>query len=210
MIHLLVSAFLLSIVHAAIPNHWLPIVAIGKGENWRPALTLRVTVIAGIAHISSTIIIGLLVGWMGYEFSERYSAIFRWLAPSILGGLGIIYMMLHIKEHFNRHHPDHHHHHEKKINRASITAIIISLCAVMFFSPCIELESYYFTAGIAGWTGILSVSLIFFIVTVSTMALLVYLALKGSAKINFHFLEHNKRLIIGIILILTGVIAYII
>ena len=32
MIHLLVSAFLLSMVHAAIPNHWLPIVAIGKGE----------------------------------------------------------------------------------------------------------------------------------------------------------------------------------
>jgi len=207
MIHLLVSAFLLSIVHAAIPNHWLPIVAIGKGEKWSRGLTLRVTFISGIAHIASTIIIGLLVGWAGYEFSERYTAIFQWLAPSILVGLGLVYLFLHLKEHFGHGH-HHHHHDEKKINRSSVTAIITSLTIAMFFSPCIELETYYFTAGSAGWAGILAVSLIYLIVTVAMMVLLVYLALMGSEKINFHFLEHNERLIISTILILTGIIAY--
>lgn len=205
MTHLLVSAFLLSIVHAMIPNHWLPIVAIGKGEKWSRALTLRVTFIAGIAHIASTIIIGLLVGWAGYEFSERYHQIFRWLAPAILGGLGLIYLLLHLKEHFGHHH---HHHDENKINRASTAAIITSLAIAMFFSPCAELETYYFTVGSSGWMGILSVSLIYLIATVAMMVLLVYLALKGFEKINFHFLEHNERLIIGIILILTGLVAY--
>lgn len=208
MTHLLVSAFLLSIVHAAIPNHWLPIVAIGKGEKWSRALTLRVTFISGIAHITSTIIIGLLVGWAGYEFSERYNQIFKWLAPSILGGLGLIYLLLHLKETLGHAHYHHHHHDEKKINRASVAAIITSLAIAMFFSPCIELETYYFTAGSAGWAGILSVSLVYLIVTVAMMMLLVFLALKGFEKINFHFLEHNERLIIGIILILTGVVAY--
>ncbi len=207
MIHLLVSAFLLSIVHAAIPNHWLPIVAISKGEKWSRSLTLRATFISGIAHIASTIIIGLLVGWAGYEFSERYNAIFKWLAPAILGGLGLFYLILHFKEYFGHGH-HHHHHDETKINRVSVTAIIISLSIGMFFSPCIELETYYFTAGSAGWAGILSVSLIYLIVTVAMMVLLVSLALKGFEKINFHFLEHNERLIIGIILILTGIIAY--
>ena len=206
MTHLLVSAFLLSIVHAAIPNHWLPIVAIAKGEKWSRGLTLRVTFIAGIAHITSTIIIGLLVGWAGYEFSERYNQIFKWLAPAILGGLGLIYMLLHLKEYFS--HSHHHHHDENKINRISVAAIITSLAIAMFFSPCIELETYYFTAGSEGWGGILSVSLVYLIVTVAMMVLLVYLALKSSEKINFHFLEHNERLIIGIILILTGLIAY--
>jgi nickel/cobalt exporter len=207
MTHLLVSAILLSIVHAAIPNHWLPIVAISKGEKWSRALTLRATFISGVAHIASTIMIGLLVGWAGYEFSNQYKEIFKWLAPSILGGLGLIYLLLHLKEYFSHNH-HHHHHNENKINRISVTAIIISLSIGMFFSPCIELETYYFTAGSAGWIGILSVSLIYLVVTVAMMMLLVYLALKGFEKINFHFLEHNERLIIGIILILTGVVAY--
>lgn len=207
MVHLLISSFLLSIIHAAIPNHWLPIVAIGKGEKWSTALTLRVTFISGIAHITSTIIIGLLVGWAGYEFSARYNDVFRWLAPTILGGLGLVYILLHLKEYFShRHH--HHHHNEEKIKRTSVAAITISLAIAMFFSPCIELETYYFTAGSAGWMGILSVSLVYLIVTVAMMVLLVYLALKGFEKIKFHFLEHNERLIIGIILILTGIIAY--
>ncbi len=205
MIHLLVSAFLLSIVHAAIPNHWLPIVAISKGEKWSRALTLRVTLISGIAHIASTILIGLLVGWAGYEFSERYNQIFKWLAPAILGGLGLIYLLLHLKE---LNHSKHHHHDENKINRSSVAAITTSLAIAMFFSPCIELETYYFTAGSAGWAGIISVSVIYLTITVAMMVLLVYLALKGFEKINFHFLEHNERLIIGIILILTGIIAY--
>ncbi len=208
MIHLLVSAFLLSIVHAAIPNHWLPIVAISKGEKWSRALTLKATLISGIAHIASTIIIGLLVGWAGYEFSERYNQIFRWLAPAILGGLGLIYLILHLKEYLSHAHHHHHHNDENKINRVSVTAIITSLTIAMFFSPCIELETYYFTAGSQGWAGILYVSLIYLIVTVAMMVLLVSLALKGFDKINFHFLEHNERLIIGIILILTGIVAY--
>jgi len=207
MIHLLISAFLLSMVHAAIPNHWLPIVAIGKGEKWSTPLTLRVTLIAGVAHIASTIIIGLLVGWAGYEFSVRYNTIFKWFAPTILGGLGLVYIFLYLKENF-RHGHHHHHHNEEKIKRTSITAITISLAIAMFFSPCIELETYYFTAGSSGWMGILTVSLIYLLVTVSMMVLLVYLALKGAEKINFHFLEHNEHLIIGIILILTGIIAY--
>ena len=207
MLHLLISAFVLSIIHAAIPNHWLPIVAIGKGEKWNTALTLRVTLITGVAHIASTIIIGLLVGWAGYEFSVRYAAVFRWFAPAILGTLGLMYILLYLRQHLGHGH-HHNHYKEEKINRTSTTAIIISLCIAMFFSPCIELETYYFTAGSAGWLGILFVSVVYLIVTVAMMVLLVYLALKGFEKINFHFLEHNERLIIGIILILTGLVAY--
>lgn len=203
MIQLLISAFLLSIVHAAIPNHWLPLVAIGKGENWSRSLTLKATLITGFAHIASTILIGLIVGWTGLQLATRYHSLFRIIAPSILIALGIIYIILYLK---NRAHHHHHHHEQKKIKKASVRAIIISLAISMFFSPCIELETYYFKAGDFGWQGILIVSLIYLIVTIGMMLLLVYLALRGLAKLNLHSLEHNEKLVIGIILILTGIL----
>jgi nickel/cobalt transporter (NicO) family protein len=206
MIQLLASAFLLSIVHATIPNHWLPIVAIGKGESWSRSLTLRATLITGFAHIASTILIGLIVGWAGLQFATRYHSLFRIIAPSILVTLGIIYILLYLKNKMPHFHHHHHHHEEEKIKKGSVPAIIISLAVSMFFSPCIELETYYFKAGDFGWQGILSVSLIYLIVTVGMMVLLVYLALRGLAKLNLHSLEHNERLIIGMILILTGVL----
>jgi len=56
------GSFLLSIVHAAIPNHWLPLVAVSKSEQWRLSETLTITAITGFAHTLSTIIIGLIIG----------------------------------------------------------------------------------------------------------------------------------------------------
>ncbi|HEX5155326.1 MAG TPA: hypothetical protein VFW07_27985 [Parafilimonas sp.] len=203
MIQLLISAFLLSIVHAAVPNHWLPLLAIGRVENWSRSLTLKATVISGFAHIASTILIGLLVGWAGLKFATHYHSLFKIIAPAVLIGLGIIYLLLHLLKH-----REHHHDHEgKQINKTSITSIIISVSIGMFFSPCIELESYYFKAGEFGWVGILSVSAIYLLVTVSMMVLLVRLGMNQIAKLDFKLLERNERLIIGVILILTGIAA---
>jgi nickel/cobalt exporter len=39
---LLLGSLVLSLLHAAIPNHWLPIVAIGKRAGWSAAEKLRV------------------------------------------------------------------------------------------------------------------------------------------------------------------------
>src|SRR5262245_44932978 len=103
MIQLLISAFLLSIVHGAVPNHWLPLLAIGRVEKWSRSLTLRATVISGFAHIASTILIGLLVGWAGLKFATHYYSLFKIIAPAVLIGLGIIYLFLHLLKHHEHH-----------------------------------------------------------------------------------------------------------
>ena len=61
------GSFLLSIIHATIPNHWLPVVAIGKAENWTQRETLVVTGISGFAHTISTLIIGIAIGFVGTQ-----------------------------------------------------------------------------------------------------------------------------------------------
>src|SRR3954468_14943618 len=121
MLHIILSSILLSIVHALIPNHWLPIVAISRAEKWNKATTLWATAISGIAHIASTIAIGALVGFAGYRLSSTYAWISTVVAPSILIALGIFYLA---HNYFSHHH--HHNHFGNIPKNKSISAIVIS------------------------------------------------------------------------------------
>jgi len=205
---IIVGAFLLSIVHASIPNHWIPLVALSKAEKWNEKLTLVITAISGLAHTLSTIIIGIIVGFLGYKLSSSYSFIVGVIAPSLLILLGIIYLILSIR--YNRHHHHHHSHeiHLDDVKKKTTTAIILTLTISMFFSPCLEIEAYFFVASKLGWQGIISVSVIYTIITIAGMLLLVWLGMKGVKKIKSHFLEHHEKTIIGIILIFLGLMGY--
>lgn len=147
MIQILIGSFELTIVHALIPNHWIPFVTIGKTEKWSRKETLIVTAIAGIAHTASTILIGIIVGIVGYRLSSTYEFITHIVAPFILVGLGCVYLIIDIKGSLGHQHLD--------INQSgsgrSKLAIISSLGIAMFFSPCIEIEAYSFVASALGW-----------------------------------------------------------
>ncbi|HPD34186.1 MAG TPA: hypothetical protein P5545_07925 [Bacteroidota bacterium] len=204
-----IGALLLSLVHASIPNHWLSIVAISRSENWSIQESMSVTLIAGSAHILSTIIVGIIIGFFGYTLSSSYEFVTKIAAPLVLFILGAIYIIIDIKE--NRKHHYHEHIDTEKIikeKNKNKTAIITSLAIAMFFSPCIEIEAYYFPASTRGWIGIAIVSIVYFIVTLAGMLLLVNLAMRGVQKINFHFMDHHSRLVSGSVLILLGILAF--
>jgi putative Mn2+ efflux pump MntP len=199
-----VGSVILSIIHALIPNHWLPLIAIGKAERWTQRETLSAAIITALAHIASTIIIGIVVGFIGYKLSGAFELISSIIAPSVLVLLGLIYLITDLL-HAHRHE---HAHLSVNKNAKSRFAILASLSLAMFLSPCIELEAYYFQAGTLGWTGIFVVSAVYTLVTPSLMVLFVYLGTKGLSRFNWHFLEHHMRKITGIILIALGLLAY--
>ncbi|PKL81928.1 MAG: hypothetical protein CVV24_12705 [Ignavibacteriae bacterium HGW-Ignavibacteriae-3] len=205
-----ISSFLLSLVHAAIPSHWLPLIALGKAEKWTDRETLTITAVTGAAHTLSTIAIGVIVGLVGYKLSESYHFITKIIAPLILIFLGVIYFILEYRHSLIK--TSHEHHHipideiiEKKKSKKSI---VFALSAAMFFSPCLEIEIYYFTASRFGWLGISIVSVVYFFVTVLGMMFLVHFASRGVRKLNWHFLEHHDKLISGIVLVLVGLLAF--
>ncbi len=197
---------LLGLIHPLFPNHWIPLIAISKAEKWTNKETISATLLTGFSHTLSTIIIGIVVGFVGIKLSENYSYITRVAAPLILVIIGIIYLFLDFRS-------SHHHNHfnindESLKNKKSKKAIIITLCIGLFFSPCIEIEAYYFQAATQGWLGILIVSLVYLIMTLTIMVALVYLGLKGVNKFQSHFLEHHEKSITGVVLILLGLLAY--
>jgi len=200
------GSLLLSLIHALIPHHWIPIIAISKTEKWTNKEAISATFITGLSHMISTIVIGIIVGFVGIKLFEKYSSITSIVAPTILLVIGVVYLILDFRS-------VHHHHHfdlddEKLKTRKSKTAIITSLSIAMFLTPCVEIEAYYFQAANFGWAGIFMVSAVYLIMTLLFMFALVYLGLNGVNKLNLGFLEHHAKRITGIVLIILGIVAY--
>lgn len=208
MYQIFIGSLILSTIHALIPNHWLPLIAVGKTEKWTQNQTLWATIITGFAHTLSTIIIGIIVGLIGYKLSASYSVISETIAPAILIGLGMVYVFIDIRSHNN-------HNHEMKLfvtdpdqNRSRWIALLSSLSIAMFLTPCIEIEAYYFQAGTIGWTGIFIVSVVYLITTLMVMLFLVYWGMKGADTFKSDFLEHHEKGITGIVLVALGLMAF--
>ena len=84
---ILMGSLLLRAIHASIPNHWVPLVVLGKTEKWTPRQTALYTTIAGIAHTASTVLVGIVIGVIGVQLSQAYQLVTRLIA------LGVIYLI---------------------------------------------------------------------------------------------------------------------
>ncbi len=200
MLNLLAGSLLISVLHAFLPNHWLPVLAISKKENWDLQQTTRVTFIAGLAHASSTALLGLFLGFIGAELSFMIEHFTTYVAPAILIAIGLFYIYQH-----SRHHHFHLHGHPE---RRSHNKIVVALATSMFFSPCFEIEGYFLIAGTMGWGLVVVMALLYLVVTVTGMVVWIRLAQKGLTHLNWHSLEHNAGIITGVTLVVSGVLGY--
>jgi nickel/cobalt transporter (NicO) family protein len=202
MAQLIAGSFLLSLIHAAIPNHWLPLVLLGRSEGWNKKETLWIAGIAGFAHTLSTVGLGVVIGLIGVELASKYEVFTQVVAPLILMCMGLIYFGLDFK----------HTHADftatEAIEKKSKWTIVLSICVAMFFSPCLEIESFYLSAGSFGWKGIIAISLIYLVVTITGIMTLVVLGGRSLEKINWHLLEHHEKKITGFTLILLGIVSF--
>lgn len=199
MISIITGTLLISLLHAIIPNHWLPIIAIGRKEGWSLAETLRITFLAGLAHVTSTIIIGMLLGVIGVELKNHMEGFTRVIGPAILVLVGI---------YFIRQHYQHQHFRVDNNKLKSKKHIITALVVAMLLSPCMEIEAYFLLAGSISWYFIGVIALMYALISITGMLLWVRVAYKGLLKLNWHSLEHNAGMITGAVLIVTGVITF--
>ena len=201
MFSILTGSLLLSLLHAVIPNHWLPVLAIGRKENWTINEVSRVTFLSGLAHALSTIIIGVIIGLLGLELTESVQHFSHIVAPLVLILLGLFFIYQH-------HRHKHFHLHNQPKPTFSKKKIIVTLVVAMFFSPCMEIEAYFLLAGSFGWYAIIIIALLYLVVSVSGMVIWIRLAYKGIVKLNWHKLEHNAGIITGLTLIVTGILTF--
>lgn len=201
MFTVIAGTILLAVVHALIPNHWLPLVAVAQSEGWKQRELNIVTLLAALAHVTGTIALGLVLGLIGKELAEDYGHTINMAASVLLIAFGLIYFTVNLP---------HHHHDDKNIPdvKRSKKRWVLIFITVMFLSPCLEVESLFLSAGVYGMQLVTMLAIIYAVVSISGILLLVNLGFKGVKLLNAHFIAHNEKRISGIVLILVGILSF--
>jgi cytochrome c biogenesis protein CcdA len=198
-LQLFLSVIAISILHAILPNHWLPVVAISRQMNWTARKTALVTMLAALAHSLSTVIIGIMVAIGGMKLGQVLPY-FRFLAAGILILKGLYFIWKH------QHHK---HFHMKDVvitSNRTMGYILGSILIAMFLSPCLEVGALFLVAGAEGLGTTLAMATIYTVTSAVGMTLFAWLALQGLRRMDWHKLEHRSGLISGVILVLTGLL----
>lgn len=203
------GSVLLSLVHALIPNHWLPLVAIAREQRWSKRDTMVFTTFVGAAHVAGTVLLGMAIGFFGASISKSHELVAALLGPLILISLGGVFIFRGLR-HSRR--CNHHKVHllagdDESPEKHSHWGLIFSLSLSMFLSPCLEIEAYYLGASVLGLQAVFLVSVTFFVVTILSMGVLVFLAMHGLQKLNWPLLDHHGKTITGSVLVILGVIS---
>ena len=202
MYSIITGTLLLALTHAFIPNHWLPLVAIAKAEKWEKSELMLVSAITASAHVLGTIILGVTLGMVGSKLAKQYEEYVHVIAPILLILFGLIYFSINLP----------HSHRSPNKNtlgkQRSKTRWILIFAAMMFLSPCLEVESLFLAAGAYGLDDIAILAFVYAVVSITGIMTLVMLAFKGAQLLNSHFIEHNEKRITGMILIIVGIVTF--
>lgn len=212
-----ITGFGIAFFHAAIPTHWLPFVLASRAQRWSRSKTLGITALAGSGHVLFTAILGLIVAWLGIALSARIGLWFPRIAGGALILFGLFYLVRqftgqkHTHLHwFGGHHHEHEHAHESEAVAAtrapSDYAAIVSLLALLTFSPCEAFIPVYVSGVRYGWSGFALLTVILSVATVAGMVLFTLLALAGIEQIKLRLLEKYESGVIGALLCLVGVL----
>ena len=202
MLSLFSGTLILAAIHALIPNHWLPLVAVAKAEGWKRSEITTVTLLAAAAHVFGTVVLGIVLGLIGQELQEEYGEAITAISSILLIIFGLIYFTVNL--------PHHHHSTQDDVAayKRSKTKWIWIFVGMMFLSPCLEVESLFLSAGVFGMSAVLSLAAAYAVVSILGIWLLVRLGIKGVNLLPAEFIEHNEKKISGAVLILVGIVTF--
>ena len=199
---LLVSTLSVAFLHALAPDHWMPFAAIARAERWSKTKLLLITFISGIGHVGISIVFSIIGILLGFSLSKlkgiegQRGEVALWL----LIGFGIAYMIWGIKKAREKKCKviD-----EKKVKAERVA--VWTMFAVIVLGPCEPLVPLAFLGYNYGWPGVITVSIIFSIVTIIMMLAQSLLAFMGIQLIKSNMLERYSHAFAGLVIALTGV-----
>jgi len=202
MFSIIAGTILLAMVHALIPNHWLPLVAVARAEGWKQKEVTSITFIAALAHVTGTVVLGLILGFIGKQLQKDYGNTIYIVSSVLLIVFGLIYFTVNL--------PHHHHSEQKDLAgyKRSKNKWILIFIVMMFLSPCLEVESLFLSAGAYCMVLVGLMAVIYALVSISGIMLLVNLGYKGVTLLPASFIEHNEKRISGMVLIIVGVVSF--
>lgn len=199
---LLVSAFSIGFFHSLAPDHWMPFVMIGRAQKWTHRKLFWITLLSGIGHVGSSIVLGLLGLFLGIGLMrlQAFEGARAQVGGILLIGFGLVYAVWGLK------HAQHKHMHDHEYNNRSIT--IWSLIAIFILGPCEPLIPLMFLATVYGAHALTTVTIAFSATTIAMMLAQSILVYSGVVRLNFHFLEKYTHAIAGFVIAVTGILVW--
>jgi nickel/cobalt exporter len=232
-IALSITAASVGFIHTlAGPDHYLPFIVLSKARKWSYLKTVWITILCGIGHVGSSIVIGFIgiafgLGVAKLQFFEGYrGSVAAWLF--ILFGLGYFiwglirgirnkkhqHLHLHKNKAMRYHGHAHEHVHEypreesvpeahDHEHKINMTPWI--LFTIFVFGPCEPLiPLMMYPAAQNSIRGTIMVSGAFSIVTITTMVTIVLIPLFGLKLFPTHWLERYMHAIAGATILICG------
>ncbi len=201
---LLISAVSVAFFHALAPDHWVPFVALAKSSRWSVRRLAWITTLAGLAHVASSLLLGLLGLWAGLTVHHLQGAE-AWrgsVGVWLLIGFGVAYVLWGLK------HAQHHHPHVtvQEVAKAYAAKRAWMLVAIMVFGPCEPLIPLMFVAAQAGMATVWAISLVFSAVTVGMVVGQSLLSFAGVRLINAPWMERYAHALAGLVIVLTAIL----
>jgi len=206
MLILAITSLSLGFIHTLIgPDHYIPFIAMAKAGKWQLRKTIIITLLCGIGHILSSVMLGLVGIAFGIAVT-RLTAI-EYLRGEIAGWFllifGLIYFLFGIYIALKN---SHHEHFliNKKNKKANLTPWI--LFTIFIFGPCEPLiPLVMYPAAKGSILGLMLVTGIFGITTIATMLAIVIIASLGVNFMPMEKFERYMHALAGLTILLCGI-----
>lgn len=223
---LILTAASLGFVHTVLgPDHYIPFIAISKAKSWSLSKTLGITALCGIGHVLGSVALGFIGVFSGIalENLEIIESFRGTVAAWLLIGFGLVYTIYGLRRAYKNkphkhihYHTDgtiHTHQHKHKKEHAHIhpenykKSITLWVLFIIFvFGPCeVLIPVLMYPAAQNNYGLLISATAVFAITTISTMLLMVALALVGFRFIQFKKIERYSHALAGFLILVCGV-----
>ena len=85
---LIATVAAVGVLHTLVPDHWAPIVVLGRQQGWSVSRTARAAAIAGFGHVTTTLLLGVVLWGVGASLAVRYAHVVSVAAALALLGFG--------------------------------------------------------------------------------------------------------------------------
>jgi nickel/cobalt transporter (NicO) family protein len=215
---LLAAAAGVGLGHAILPDHWVPLALIGRTRRYPLARVARLSLLAGIAHVLVSLLLGAVIVAIGLQFRSAIEGAQNAIVGAILilTGIGFAAFELSGRGHGHSHEHRHAHHHPHVHPAAESDALIATrgnrvrgLAAIMVpfgaaASPDLTILPVFLAATAAGTGAAVGSLIVFSAVTIGAIAGLTLLACFGGYQMQGRWLDRWGNAFTALVLVTIG------
>lgn len=225
---LIIAAGTVGFLHSILPDHWVPLAVIGRTQRWSIAHVARVSFLASVGHVLTSLIIAAIVAAIGLQFRSQFETQQGHIVGAILvvTGLGFLVWSLtghggHSHEHESHIHFDAQGHMHEPAHRAHASSgasgnssALRRFAAIAgpfgaAASPDLTILPVALAASAVGIGAVAGSLISFSVVTIGTFITLTVAATLAGYQVKGEWLEDHGNLITAIVLIAIGIAVYV-